>query len=704
MADISRELAAIRNAVYGEEVRGSIIAALEKINEDSGSGGETVDIDADDLGLVQNEITEYVYPTYKGTASSHGIRISGGGESSSDYIFYYIFYYNYDGSELLHIDVVDKGEDGDYNGTPERPSSGGNAYTFVGWSTSKNATTAEADCTKNVTEDKRVYAAYAVTVSSVELKYYNYDGSQLLNTETVAYGGDGTYSATPARASTAQYDYTFVGWSTSTNATSATANVTKNLTADKSVYAAYSRATKTYVLTYYNYNGGSSLYTEILPYGKNGTYSGTPTRASTAQYTYTFIGWSTTKNSTTADANAIKNLTSDRSVYAVYSQQTRTYSLKYYNYDGTQLINTDTVAYGGNGTYTGTPSRASDSQYSYTFVGWSTSMNATSATANATQNITADKSVYAAYSRQVVTVSHTLNYYNYDGSSLLNSETVVDGGNGTYSGTPSRASTAQYTYTFVGWSTSMNATSADANATKNITADKNVYAAYITEEAGYTTISASWQPNAIFYTGEAPETAIPYLIVSGTKSDSTVDTISDYTITLYESEARAEERTVFSVGTNYLVIQAFGKWTGLLLYAQNHLNALPSNAITLASSKTVTANDMASHPFLTIYDISTKEDLGVDNWEQFNNTYFLIIEVVSKSALFYTTSFDTMLRKYQTVGKGLNLTTGLNSFEGYYLTYPGSSYLARVRIDTTIRDGEELPGTITANIYAVPRS
>lgn len=416
MADISRELAAIRNAVYGEEVRGSIIAALEKINQDSGSGGETVDIEADDLGLTQNPVTEYVYPTYKGTASSHGIRISGGGESSSDYIFYYIFYYNYDGSELLYVDVVDKGEDGDYDGTPERASSGGNAYTFVGWSTSKNATTAEANCTKNITEDKQVYAAYNVTVSSVELKYYNYDGSQLLNTETVAYGGDGTYSGTPTRSSTAQYDYTFVGWSTSTNATSATANAIKNLTADKSVYAAYSRATKTYTLTYYNYNGGSSLYTEILPYGKNGTYTGTPTRASTAQYTYTFIGWSTTKNATTVDANATKNLTSDRSVYAVYSQQARTYSLKYYNYDGTSLLNTDTVAYGGNGTYSGTPARASDSQYAYTFVGWSTTTNATSSTTNATQNITADKNVYAAYSvRPIGVPDNAILIEEYDG-------------------------------------------------------------------------------------------------------------------------------------------------------------------------------------------------------------------------------------------------------------------------------------------------
>lgn len=36
MPDISKEIAKIQNAVYGEEVRGSIIDALEKVNNDNG--------------------------------------------------------------------------------------------------------------------------------------------------------------------------------------------------------------------------------------------------------------------------------------------------------------------------------------------------------------------------------------------------------------------------------------------------------------------------------------------------------------------------------------------------------------------------------------------------------------------------------------------------------------------------------------------
>ena len=36
MPDIPKEIAKIQNAVYGEEVRGSIIDALEKVNNDNG--------------------------------------------------------------------------------------------------------------------------------------------------------------------------------------------------------------------------------------------------------------------------------------------------------------------------------------------------------------------------------------------------------------------------------------------------------------------------------------------------------------------------------------------------------------------------------------------------------------------------------------------------------------------------------------------
>lgn len=119
------------------------------------------------------------------------------------------------------------------------------------------------------------------------LKYYNYDGTQLLQTETLVYGGDGTYSGQPTRSQTAQYTYTFDGWSTEKNATAGQANATKNVTADRDVYAAYTATLRTY--TVYFYNGSTLLQTSPnIPYGGSATYTGATPTSSTG---YPFSGW-----------------------------------------------------------------------------------------------------------------------------------------------------------------------------------------------------------------------------------------------------------------------------------------------------------------------------------------------------------------------------------------------------------------------------
>ena len=133
------------------------------------------------------------------------------------------------------------------------------------------------------------YVTVAADHTSAQLKYYNYDGTQLIQNETVLDGGNGAYTGQPTRPQTAQYTYTFVGWSTQKNATSAEANATKNVTADRSVYAAYTATVRTYSV--YFYNGTTLLQTKTgIPYGGSATYTGStpvnPTDPSRA-----FKGW-----------------------------------------------------------------------------------------------------------------------------------------------------------------------------------------------------------------------------------------------------------------------------------------------------------------------------------------------------------------------------------------------------------------------------
>ena len=82
-------------------------------------------------------------------------------------------------------------------------------------------------------------------------------------------------------------------------------------------------------------------------------------------------------------------------------------------------------------------------------------------------------------------ITSILSYYTYDGGTLLYTETISDGGDGTYDGRPTRQADARYTYTFAGWTTTPNA-SAEPNALIHVTADRSVYAAYEAEGQKYT--------------------------------------------------------------------------------------------------------------------------------------------------------------------------------------------------------------------------
>jgi len=79
-----------------------------------------------------------------------------------------------------------------------------------------------------------------------------------------------------------------------------------------------------------------------------------------------------------------------------------------------------------------------------------------------------------------VTADHTsaqLRFYN--GETLITSVTVLDGGDGTYSGsTPAKSQDAQYTYTFAGWSKDTDDNTVDADALTHVAGDRNVYACF----------------------------------------------------------------------------------------------------------------------------------------------------------------------------------------------------------------------------------
>jgi len=192
---------------------------------------------------------------------------------------------------------------------------------------------------------------------SSALSYYSWDGETLLHTETVTDGGNGTWDGTPTRTSTAQYSYTFAGWSRYTDQSTADPTATQGVGADRSVYAAYTATTRTYTVTWKNADNTTLETDTNVPYGTTPTYNGaTPTYQGE-----TSTGWNP----------AVGPITGDTTYTAIYipTYQVRFYSGTSSSSAGT-LLQTTRVQEGSAAVYSGSTPTNPDGQSYWEFTGW----------------------------------------------------------------------------------------------------------------------------------------------------------------------------------------------------------------------------------------------------------------------------------------------------------------------------------------------
>ena len=91
----------------------------------------------------------------------------------------------------------------------------------------------------------------------------------------------------------------------------------------------------------------------------------TPTKESTAQYDYTYSGWSATDGGS-ANSSVLNNITEAKTVFAAYSSKLRYYTVTFYDEDGTtELATYENVAYGSMPSTVYTPIKAD-----HVFTGW----------------------------------------------------------------------------------------------------------------------------------------------------------------------------------------------------------------------------------------------------------------------------------------------------------------------------------------------
>ena len=382
------------------------------------------------------------------------------------------------GTEILQSTNVDYGIVPTYDGdTPIKASSAKYTYTFKGWSpaietVSKSATyTAEFDSVVNKYKitfvdgnmvlqsseieygtlptpptvslpentaqytysfdgwDRDIVAVTGVatysavinqTVNKYSVVFKDYNGMILKNSVKYNYGtsaADIVKPANPIRSSSAQYAYTFKGWSPTIS----------EVTKDAEYVAEYDSTLRNYTIAFVS--GSDTLQFTNVDYGLTPVYKGmSPTKVATDQYIYTFKGWNP----------AISNVVGDAVYTALFDSTLRTYTITFIN--GSETLQSSDFGYGMMPSYKGNaPTKKETKEYIYTFKGWNPTI--TAVTGKATYKALFDSTLQ----------KYTVVFKN--GNDKLQTISVAYGETPKYTGkTPTKKSTNDYSYEFVGWS------------------------------------------------------------------------------------------------------------------------------------------------------------------------------------------------------------------------------------------------------------
>ena len=232
-------------------------------------------------------------------------------------------------------------KEGDISPLPsEDPTREG--YAFKGWDVVTPFTP---------TEDTDIYGKWERDTFTVT--FYNYAGGTVINTQTVKKGQAAVAPTEPTRTG-----YTFNSWDKSFD----------NITEDTVVNGTWDIIKLTVTFT----DGqGNILKTQEVNYGGSATAPASPTRTE-----YNFNGWD----------KSFTNVTTNLTVNAKW--KIKTFSVKFYDYNGGTVLKSQTVNYGGAATAPADPTREG-----YNFLGWDKTFD----------NITAATNVYGTWEEIPVT-------------------------------------------------------------------------------------------------------------------------------------------------------------------------------------------------------------------------------------------------------------------------------------------------------------
>ena len=142
-----------------------------------------------------------------------------------------------------------------------------------------------------VTANATYKAKYIATKRKYTITFVNGDGTR--STSTLEYGKVPTAPVAKLPGNNAQFSYSAVGWTP--DIVAVTGNATYTLD--------YLATVNEYTVTFLNFDN-TELQSSDVAYGEMPEYTGaTPSRAASAQYTYTFTGWTPTLAAVTGKAS-----------------------------------------------------------------------------------------------------------------------------------------------------------------------------------------------------------------------------------------------------------------------------------------------------------------------------------------------------------------------------------------------------------------
>lgn len=283
------------------------------------------------------------------------------------------------------------------------PSEG---FVFIGW---YNADDVRVKSSTVFSADQTIHSVYIEATDVFwTINFYNSDAqSTLLETKQYQNGSIVTYNGpTPTRTASAEYTYTFKGWDVEPT----------NALGDYDYHAVYDSTVRYYVIDFRGVGG--IIASDSYPYGSIPACDKTPTRSSTAEWNYSFKGWSP----------EIVAVTKNATYKAVFDSSKVKYNVKFMK--GDIVMKSENVEYGALPTlpYSSLPTDASK----YTW----------------------DKEIVPVTSAETYSIKYYVDFIDYNGKILKETVAYDYGSFAVTPSSPKRENTAKYTYTFKRWTPS----------------------------------------------------------------------------------------------------------------------------------------------------------------------------------------------------------------------------------------------------------